>query len=42
MGTFDLAWIAAIAGGVIAALLHLVLQERPRPLALAEMAEVRR
>jgi hypothetical protein len=31
-----LAWIAAIAGGVIAAVIHLVLQERPRALALDE------
>jgi MFS family permease len=36
-GSFDLAWIAAIAGGVIAALIHLVLQERPRSLALEEI-----
>jgi predicted MFS family arabinose efflux permease len=35
-GSFDLAWIAAIAGGVIAAVFHLVLQERPRALALEE------
>jgi MFS family permease len=41
-GTFDLAWIAAIAGGVMAAAFHLLLQERPRALALEEMAEARR
>jgi predicted MFS family arabinose efflux permease len=35
-GSFDLAWFAAIAGGVIAALLHFVLKEKPRQLALAE------
>jgi MFS family permease len=35
-GSFDLAWIAAIAGGVVAAVFHLVLQERPRQLARDE------
>jgi predicted MFS family arabinose efflux permease len=35
-GSFDLAWIAAIAGGAVAAIFHLVVAERPRPLALAE------
>jgi predicted MFS family arabinose efflux permease len=37
-GSFDLAWIAAIAGGVMAAMIHLLLQEVPRPLALEEQA----
>jgi predicted MFS family arabinose efflux permease len=37
-GSFDLMWIAAIAGGIIAAVFHLVLQERPRQLALDELA----
>jgi predicted MFS family arabinose efflux permease len=36
-GSFDLAWAAAIAGGVVAAMLHFVLQERPRQLALDEI-----
>jgi MFS family permease len=36
-GTFDLAWGAAIAGGVVAAVFHFVLQERPRQLALDEI-----
>jgi predicted MFS family arabinose efflux permease len=40
-GTFDVAWIAAIAGGVMAALFHLVLQERPRKGALEEAIEAR-
>jgi predicted MFS family arabinose efflux permease len=35
-GSFDLAWFAAIAGGVIAALLHFALEEKPRQLALGE------
>jgi MFS family permease len=35
-GSFDLAWLAAIAGGIMAAVLHLVLMERPRRLALKE------
>jgi predicted MFS family arabinose efflux permease len=36
-GSFDPVWLAAIAGGVIAAIFHLVLQERPRQLALDEI-----
>jgi MFS family permease len=36
-GSFDLAWAAAIAGGVVAAVFHFVLQERPRQLALDEI-----
>ncbi len=35
-GSFDLAWLAAIAGGIMAAIFHLALTERPRRLALEE------
>ena len=35
-GSFDVAWIAAIAGGIVAAIFHLIVQETPRPMALAE------
>ena len=35
-GSFDLMWTATIAAALVAALIHLVLSERPRPLALAE------
>ncbi len=35
-GSFDLMWAATIAAALLAALIHLVLSERPRALALAE------
>jgi predicted MFS family arabinose efflux permease len=35
-GSFDLMWTATIVAALVAALIHLVLSERPRPLALAE------
>jgi predicted MFS family arabinose efflux permease len=35
-GSFDLMWGAAIAAGLAAAICHLLLDETPRPLALAE------
>jgi predicted MFS family arabinose efflux permease len=35
-GSFDLMWTATIVAALVAALVHLVLSERPRPIALAE------